>query len=123
MGRKKSGENGFTLVEILIVIIIIGVLAQMILMAAGSITAKAEAAKLAADIKIIKAAAIMYKADNPGGTLLTGGKDSDKAGKLMNLYGTASTAMRYPASAFGAAITPGQERPCRRKTEYGLFII
>lgn len=44
MGRKKSRENGFTLVEILIVIIIIGVLAQMILMAAGSITAKAEAA-------------------------------------------------------------------------------
>ena len=121
MGRKKSGENGFTLVEILIVIIIIGVLAQMILMAAGSITAKAEAAKLAADIKIIKAAAIMYKADNPGGTLLTGGKDSDKAGKLMNLYGDGKYSDEIPGFSIWGGYNPGAGTPVQKKN--GIWLI
>ena len=62
MLKKKS--KGFTLVELLIVVIIIGILAGMMMLSTGSATAKAEATKILAEMRNIKAAAIMYYADN-----------------------------------------------------------
>lgn len=62
MLKRKS--KGFTLVELLIVIVIIGILAGMMMLSTGGATAKAEATKILADMRNIKAAAIMYYADN-----------------------------------------------------------
>ncbi|MGD9666358.1 MAG: type II secretion system protein [Synergistaceae bacterium] len=61
MLKRKS--KGFTLVELLIVVIIIGILAGMMMLSTGSATAKAEAAKIVSDMRNMKAAALMVYAD------------------------------------------------------------
>ena len=58
---KKS--KGFTLVELLIVVVIIGILAGMMMLSTGSATAKAEATKIVANMRNMKAAAIMVYSD------------------------------------------------------------
>jgi len=70
MKKVLKKRTGFTLVELLIVIIIIGILAGAMLLVAGSGTDKAEATKIISDLRGLKAAALMYYADNPNvGTL------------------------------------------------------
>lgn len=68
MPREKLGvfskKRAFTLVELLIAVIIIGILAGMMLMSAGSATDSAKAARIISDLRNMKAAALMYWADN-----------------------------------------------------------
>ena len=64
MKKMLKKSKGFTLVELLIVIIIIGILAGMMMLATGAATDKAEATKIVANMRSIKAAAVMYYADN-----------------------------------------------------------
>lgn len=61
---KKRKSHGFTLVELLIVIVIIGILAGSLLLVMGSGTDKANATKVVSDMRTLKAAALMYYSDN-----------------------------------------------------------
>lgn len=67
--RDLKKRSGFTLVELLIVIIIIGILAGAMMMLAGSGTDRAEATKIISDLRGLKAAALMYYADHGGDTV------------------------------------------------------
>ena len=65
MKKMLKRRSGFTLVELLIVIIIIGILAGAMLLVAGSGTDSAEATKIISDLRSLKSAALLYYADHP----------------------------------------------------------
>ena len=66
-----SKRKGFTLVELLIVIIVIGILAGGMMLASGSATDSARASTLISELRNAKAGGLMYLADNNEETFST----------------------------------------------------
>ena len=73
--QRRGARKGFTLVELLIVIIIIGILAGAMMLVAGTSRDSAEASKIISDLRNVKAAALMWLTENPAGY-----KDTDWTG-------------------------------------------
>ncbi len=65
--KKSRSKEGFTLVEILVVMIIIGILASGMALVAGGSRDIAEATRIASDLKNAKVAAMMWVVDDPNG--------------------------------------------------------
>lgn len=89
----KARHGGFTLVELLIVIIIIAILAGMLLLATGSATDSADATRIINDLRNLKGAAMMYYVDNNAwpadvvlGTLVYAGGTALATEPSMDLY-------------------------------------
>jgi prepilin-type N-terminal cleavage/methylation domain-containing protein len=62
--RMRSGQGGFTLIELMIVIVILAILAGVVLFAVGGITNKGNVAACKADYATIGTAAEAYFANN-----------------------------------------------------------
>jgi general secretion pathway protein G len=60
--KKRSGEGGFTLVELLIVIVILGILAAIVVLAIGGLSDHSKNAACEADAKTIEVAQDAYYA-------------------------------------------------------------
>jgi general secretion pathway protein G len=62
----RQNEDGFTLTELLIVIIILGVLAGIVVFAVNGITDRGEKSACKADVKTVQVASEAYYANNTG---------------------------------------------------------
>ena len=88
----KNKRRGFTLVEVLIVVLIIGVLAGLAMITSLSMQNSSKAARIIADMREMKAAAFMYKADKGAWPIWIysegnySNRDSGNTGVLPNNY-------------------------------------
>ena len=60
MAKKRSGEGGFTLVELLIVIVILGILAAIVVLAIGGLSGSAKTATCKSGAHTIESAEDAY---------------------------------------------------------------
>lgn len=73
----NNRAKAFTLVEILIVIIIIGIMAGIFTLSVGAATDRAQAAKIISDMRMLKSAVLLYYAQNGKWPVSGSGSASD----------------------------------------------
>ncbi|MGB9111498.1 MAG: prepilin-type N-terminal cleavage/methylation domain-containing protein [Acidimicrobiales bacterium] len=99
--RRRTGvpdEDGFTLIEILIVILMLGVLAAIVAFALGTFTSQSAVAACNTDAKSVENAALAYQATNSG-------NHPTSVGQLTNTPGAGDTGGPYLRTALGNTTT------------------
>ncbi len=73
---RRSGGRGFTIVELLIVIVVIGILAAITIVAFNGVQVRGRDVARTSDVKSLQKAIEMYKADQGNYPLHTSGTDN-----------------------------------------------
>ena len=107
-----GGDDGFTLIEVLIVIVVLGVLATVVVFAARGITDKGESASCQTDRRIIEDATEFYMVQNSVDAVpATGASDGDQFERTLVSEGLLGNVSEYhDLAADGTVTTTGV--PC-----------
>ena len=100
--QASTRESGFTLVELLIVIVVLGILSGIVLFGVARFRADANTAACKADLATVNVAADAYDAQNNGfpanvAALVTGGYLKSTPSGTYTFNGTTKTVTRDPA--------------------------
>ena len=116
--KRLSNRKGFTLVELLVVISIIGILSAIAVPKFTSASESARGAKMQADLRTIDSAIAIAVAQGKY-TIGAGGDLSAAAGVLANLNGT--PVPPSPATAiYRTALTAAADSPTVTATKYTI---
>ncbi|MCL2009617.1 MAG: type II secretion system GspH family protein [Synergistaceae bacterium] len=96
-------HKGFTLVELLIVIVIVGILAAAMMLASGSATASADASVIIYNLRDLKTASLMLWATSRDEFLTPGALDYSSTNKIVWLAPYVSGAGELSATLEGGA--------------------
>jgi prepilin-type N-terminal cleavage/methylation domain-containing protein len=102
--KAKQAQKGFTIVELLIVIVVIGILAAITLVSYNGITTRANAASAKATAATVQKKAELYQADGPTGKYPFAAADFTGAATTESYYMSA-TNPNWSFAASTAALT------------------
>lgn len=94
MKKENYARKGFTLVELLIVIVVIGILSAMMMLSSTEAMSSAKASNIASNLRNLKTAVLSWYADHTDYVLTDNTIDFDKTktsggSKIENVIGTA----------------------------------
>src|SRR5882724_341607 len=104
MRKRHSGEAGFTLVELLVVIVILGVLAGIVVFAVGGITNNSTKSACSSDVATAQAAEDAYFANNNAYLPITGTAPTLVSKGLLRGSGPVLTGYTFAADLVTGAV-------------------
>ena len=84
--RGERGDAGFTMIELLVVVVVLGLLAGIVVFALGNMTTESWTASCNSDSKTVNLAAGVYLQQNTGVTQLTESDLTSGAGKSLSAW-------------------------------------